>query len=309
MNNFSKLLSVIAVSAFTMFSASNAYAQRNPFNTLPYAYGHALELQGGWALNPYSYTGEAKTAFGVATGADFSVRYTYFPSRHWGFYAQLGGYSGDFRTPRFLSTVNRADGNKYVYDQRFWGDSDQSIAPVLTAGAVFRYDFGQWSLRPRVGVGIGQFDGGSTSFTRYERGNETGAPTYFTYNNSVRQYDYIAGSQYNAGNAGCFVSTASLQMTYTLRRHFFFSAEAGLNVAVKNVENTVTKYDSKEAYNPETWTEAVSWSNLRGQYEADSESAVTTTKNIPVLGAAFLKFGIGWNIGWNRNESNWYYRR
>ena len=62
------------------------------------------------------------------------------------------------------------------------------------------------------------------------------------------------------------------------------------------------EYDFVPAYHPDNWPEAGAQDQLRNSWEVDMDSCVTSRANRPWV-LLNVNFGIGWNIGWNRNAS------
>lgn len=202
----------------------------------------------------------------------------------------------------------------YKYDLEHycsgWHDAYSETASTLTAGAAFRYDFGQWSLRPRVGLGFGDYSFNSYSYTRYDRNNASATPTYHHTYAIVSSNEYLVDNNRSyLGDRAVFVGEASLQLMYTLNSHFYFSAELAAKAMPVRAEIVTDSYKMKNAYEPETWVEAVYTSDLQNNYVIDDSSKTTTSYGMAFNGIFSAKLGIGWNIGWNRNESNWYSRR
>ena len=55
------------------------------------------------------------------------------------------------------------------------------------------------------------------------------------------------------------------------------------------------------AYNPENWAEAVYTYNKKDSYCYDWSNYTETKASLP-WAMCSVKIGIGWNIGWNRND-------
>lgn len=281
---------------------------RTPYRpSTAYGYGHTIEMQLGWAGSPFAIDGEARRARGMATGADFDLRYSYFFGRHFGAYAQVEFAQTSASQEYFFGVVNRADGNKYKYSNEFYkGYSDmksRSYSPLVSVGGVYRLDFGQWSFRPRVGMGFGSFKDQGYSYMRMSRDGELKSQMFFDQTQVRPQLDYME-AYFGRKRSPAFFLSLSAQLTYTIRNHFFFSVEAGLKDIPTTVAYVNETYKSKYAYNPQTWVEAVQESDYIGQYTKDP-STVTSDAIAPSIGSLLnLNFGIGWNIGWNRNDNH-----
>ena len=307
MNRHIAFIAGIAAAMLALVSASAD--ARTPYRpTTAYGYGHTIEAQLGWAASPYAIDGEARRARGIATGADFNLRYSYFIGRHFGVYAQVEFANTSASQEKFFSVVNKADGNKYKYsyDHGWYTDmKNRSYSPLASIGGVYRLDFGQWSFRPRVGLGFGSFKDRGYSYMRSDRDGELKSHMFFEQTQVRPQLDYME-SYFGRKRSPAFLVSLSAQLTYTIRNHFFFSVEAGIKDLPTTVAYVNDIYNSKYAYNPQTWVDAVADSDLIGQYTKDTNRVISDA-TAPSIGSLMnLSFGIGWNIGWNRNES---YRR
>lgn len=267
-----KRLLVLTAAAFAaLLCGHNAHAQ------LAYGYPHSIDMQVGSTASLVKVDGLAQRSVGVSDGASFGIRYTGYMTRHFGLYAGLSFAGNDLNDERYFAIVNRADGNAYRYgSNHHYTPYNTNYAPIFTAGVASRFDFGQVSIRPRIGVGRTGFKMQNIS---YKMADNTG----YEYDVRVtqRQRDYLLDQ--NSQRLSSFMMEGSLQMTYTFFEHFYVSAEAGLQVI------------------PEMMT-------------IDVENGYTgklTTHNMSIPDIANLKFGIGWNIGWNRNHRARpvYYRR
>jgi len=304
-----KILYTISVVAAILVAATSSASAQN----LEYAYGHSIEILGGWAGTPFTVNVDARKATSIACGADFGGRYTYFFGKHFGIYGQLMLAGTDANERNYYSTVNKADGNKYSYNPySSYVQESNSYSPTMTAGAAFRYDKGKLSVRPRVGVGFAIYDNDCDgTYIRYDRNDHTTPGSYYYTIYREPSYDYIV-SDYSS-NTVCdmptFLVQASLQLTYTIRTHFYFSAEAGCNYMTAPMEKVRGYYDAVSAYNPETWVDAVADSDYKDVVVPDYNHPHETSTMTRVGSLLYFNIGVGWNIGWNRNERGWYNRR
>jgi len=278
-----------------------------------YAYGSALELQGGFAGSIYNVNGEAGKASGLARGGEFKLRYTYYPGRHWGFFFDLTADNTSANGLNYFKVLNKADGAAYRYARNGYygyGTFEDASLVAIQTGLAYRYDFGQWSLRPRIGVGIGSYSTTSDSYVRYKRDDSGDATFHYTYMNNDSR-DYIEGNPtvYSGSSVPVLVTSASLQLTYSIGHHFFFSLEAGGKFCPTTIYGKRVTSQTKDAYNPQTWVEAVYDSELIGMKVEDPDTAVSENFS-RMAGSMFnVNLGIGWNIGWNRYVSGKYARR
>lgn len=255
-------------------------ARKRPY-PLEYAYGSSLEIQTGLSTMPFAIKGDAKTALGLYGGGDFQLRYTYFPGKHWGFFTSFSVNGGSASDKTFFYTVNNADGDRFIYntDHFYHSQNNGYIAISFQLGAAYRYDFGRLSLRPRLGLGVADYDLYTINYARVPRaGGET---VNFTYKIGDKTIDYLP-NPYTSNGRTSFVSSAALQITYSIGNHFFISAECGAKAFLNDYYYYRTVEDA---------------AGIR------TESAI-----LPRL-LFNCNFGIGWNIGWNRNKSGKYRNR
>ncbi len=287
-------------------------ARKHPEVPQAYAYGSSIDVQGGFVGMPYTISGDAGKACGMGAGGEFQLRYSYFFRRHWGIFASFSLLGTGIDDIDYFRTVNRADGGRYRYGSLPYGvyysvngsnlfsrDND-FFGLGFQVGVAYRYDFGGWSLRPRVGIGIGSYSGGSFSYKRTPR--DGGAPTGVSCQVSQSYADYMDEPVYDSGSSAAAVLSASVQLTYTFNRHFYISAECGIKSFPNGRRYEKTVYQFKKAVEPANWAESVAMSELENRYVIDMESPVSTVAAHP-FNFLDINFGIGWNIGRNRNRS------
>lgn len=291
-------------------------ARRQPNVPQVYAYGSSVDVQGGFVGMPYSLSGDSGSAFGLGCGGEFQMRYSHFFQKHWGFFISFSALGTDISDVSYFGTVNKADGGRYRYGRLtndiysfrngidLFGCDNSFSATAFQIGAAYRYDFGGWSLRPMVGVGVGTLNGNSFSYRRIPR--DGSAPTGVAYHVSESYLDYMEEPVADSKNITAVLS-ASLQLTYTFNRHFYISAECGFKCFPNNFNYERVSYQFKKAFEPTNWAESVAWSELEDRYVIDMGSAVSTAARLP-FNFLNINFGIGWNIGMNRYQSGKYSR-
>ncbi len=290
-------------------------ARRQPNVPQAYAYGSSLDIQGGFVGMPFSVSGDAGKACGFGGGGEFQMRYSHFFGKHWGAFVSFSFLGTDIDDVNYFGTVNRADGGRYRYGRlandiyyfengkNLLGRDNSFSATAFQVGAAYRYDFGGWSLRPMVGVGLGIFDGNAFSYRRIPR--DGSAPTGVAYHVAESYLDYMADPVYDNRSSLTAVLSASLQLTYTFNRHFYISAECGFKCFPNSFNYEKVSYQFKKAFEPTNWAESVAWSELGDRYVLDMDSAVSTAARLP-FNFLNINFGIGWNIGMNRYQSGRY---
>lgn len=290
------------------------WARREPNVPQAYAYGVSLDVQGGYVLMPYSFYGEKRTALGIETGGEFQLRTTYFIGKHWGMFASFSYLSADMDDVAYFWTVNRADGGRYRYGRlpdsgyysgsnRLSVDNDFSAA-VFLVGAAYRYDFGGWSLCPRVGVGITNFSGDFKSYQRIPRDGSD--PTVVGFKQIASSYpDYLAQPDLLDKKNISPAFSLSLQLCYTFNRHFYISAECGFKSFPNELRYSKNVYEFKKSFEPSNWAEAVGLSELEKRQIIDWGSEKISRTRLPFNFLNF-NFGIGWYLGRNRYQSGRY---
>ncbi|MGN0190230.1 MAG: hypothetical protein ACI39U_01110, partial [Candidatus Cryptobacteroides sp.] len=242
----------------------------------------------------------------VAGGCEGQLRYSYFISKHWGIFASLSADLASSGGTGYFRTLNYADGDKYKYSPcRNTSVLDYCLNSAIVGG-VYRFDFGHWSLRPRVGIGIGSFEISSGGYERFSRTDDSAFPDYTTYSVNVKEQDFLmAGSSfYRYRSDWALVGYAGCQICYTFKRHFFLSAE----IAVKgwyspNITLTKKVVPAVTAYAPENWAEAVYTYDCRDSYKYNWDDVTETEASLP-WAMCSVQIGVGWNIGWKRNDRN-----
>lgn len=276
---------------------------------LAYAYSNTIELQGGWLGNPYSVNGVKTTAVGIANGGEFSLRYSYFFGRYAGLSIAFSAGSSFNDDVHYFATVNRADGDRYKYYPYGYRNYRDGEYVGLLVGPAFRYDFGRWSLRPRLAVGVMSCSFDGFMYERYDRKDASAAPSYFDCMSPSTSADYLFGNNTYQTRSASFVGFAGLQLAYSVGDHFFFSLEAGYKAVVPGTHYQNMEYAAKDAYDPQTWAQSVYDSGKKGVWVPDYSAPVDSVREPRLLNLVNVSFGVGWNIGWNRNESGWYLRR
>ena len=185
---------VFLLSLLAVFAPLSAVGQSQSENLQAYAYGSANDLQGGFAAVPFIIKGEARTASGISTGGESLMRYSYYFGRHFGIFASFSTDWTNLMGSDFLRTVNRADGQKYKYDPNSYDYMNVNLAAFIV-GAGYRYDFGQWSLRPRIGIGYGSYYMDAFSYNRFRRDDPTNKPVHIEYEAGSKDYDYLVSTK------------------------------------------------------------------------------------------------------------------
>lgn len=268
------LFAVIALLAFGFTSK----AQQE------YAYGHALDLKGGYAGRFFRIPGSEGSVLCKGDGSNWAIRYTFYPGDHWGVYASgaLGSTDMDDRDlyARKYASVNDSR-YSYFSGRSYWGFADLFSAS-LVAGAAYRYDFGQWSLRPRAGLGCALLlESHGSNLYRVDR------------NDHGKRPEFVGLFMADGRSLMC---QASLQLTYTICHHFYFSLEAELNA----LPNRMTYWETvRETILPDEHYEDYP---VRPVYIPEGK-IISKNEFQHSAGLCWnISFGVGWNIGFNRYE-------
>lgn len=274
-----------------------------------YAYPTTVELSLGYAGSPYSVKGDEGNASGVMSGASSFFRFSGFFTKHVGGFFQIGIMGAEPSEMNYFGTLNRADGDRYRYSG---GVPDSEYLPLLLAGPVARFDFGKLSVRPRLGLGVAWFSSYENSYKRIDRDadSRTAPATYFHIYYSHPASDYLVDgeSYYDNYFLPTFVIAPSVQLTYSIKPHFFFSVEAGYNISTRKASRTVYRAGSVDAYNPESFVEELYLSDYIGTYR-EGDGQLYDRVNGTVADFFYLNLGLGWNIGHNRNQKGRYYHK
>lgn len=273
-------------------------------SNLRYAYDHTVELQAGVSVMPYLYSGDVRKTVTFASGGNIQARYSYFIGKHWGIFASLSSDLASSGGTGYFRTLNYADGDKYRYSPNYSGSIMDYCLNSAIVGGVYRFDFGHWSLRPRIGIGIGSYEISSCGYERFSRSDITAYPEFTRYSVNYKEEDFlVSGSSFQGyRNDLAVVGFAGCQITYTFKRHFFISAEVSLKAfCAPNISLTKQVTQAVSAYNPKDWAEAVYTYDSIDSYKYNWKDATETRAALP-WGLCSVQIGIGWNIGWNRND-------
>ncbi|MCQ2148606.1 MAG: hypothetical protein MJZ16_14000, partial [Bacteroidales bacterium] len=265
-----KFILISAAFAAMLLSQGNASAQRQE-----YAYPHSIDLQTGYSASLIKVPGDAGNAHGMADGSLINFRYTGYMTPHFGVFGEIGFYNSFLNSERYYGIVNRADGHKYLYkDDYNYHPYYSNYSPILKVGLASRLDCGQFSFRPRLGIGVAGFRAHDLGYDRFDRKTNNEEHVYISSYDSAK--DYLVGASYDRRTPSLVLS-GSLQATYTFYRHFYVSAEAGIDLMPKQFicERTVNDVvyakepgagiyedDRRELVNPRTTTTSLSVPDL-----------------------------------------------
>lgn len=258
---------------------------------------HTIDVKAGAAFNAFSYDGAVSKEKGIASGLSTAVRYSYFRDGLFGGYVQFGTgtlYASDVA---FFGTANKADGNKYMY--RFSNGSEYgcSLSPVLSVGAAWRLNLGNFDITPRIGLGIADLNCGKLAYETIAR-DGNGGPQYYSIC-PVRNFEkvnyLIDGPVYEVGTTA-LVFCSSLQLSLPVSRKLALFIEPAMDWAPATRFYEKSVISSKRLYEPDNWVEAVAYSG-NDQWVIDRDSAKTT--EIKARPAPFFSVDLGLRIQLN----------
>lgn len=270
---------------------------------LEYAYNHTIDFQLGTGANLTDYSqlpDEGVALFGHKSwGFELDFRYTQFFTRHWGAFAQLGFFSlgtSDGQLVNTLSNFYYHNGQKVLAPYDDWcgvfGNSYGSAYILSMVGAAYRYDIGRWSFRPRLGLGI----------------NWQGHPTSYYYiidTNTPDLYEEVElHTENHAGHSRVvpgFAYSPSFQITFSTCSHFFLSAEMQWIGTIGHVyQHTIAKQWHTDE--PQDWQPYEDYGYIINCPTHFIQTTDDHRDRLQMGNFIQFRFGIGWNIGWNRNE-------
>lgn len=275
--NLTGIFSTLAFAVLVWIYAPE-HAEAQTKSLLPYGYGHTFEMSAGPAgmvnsLRP----GMSKSC--CVGGFDFNMRYSYFFGRHFGAYIGFSSSGFNLGTDKLFGSFD----DRYIYKASKNMYSLSETEAGISLGGVYRYDFGRFSLRPRVGIGYFGYNTTDYNYYKFSAVGQEKDPEHI----------YIGESSKN-----CISIEASLQLTLSVSRHFFFSLEAGGRALPGRYQAEAVVFDTKTKA-PETWKQDLLDVNLNRHI--DTALLSKGTERIPVGCALYAKIGLGWNIGFNRN--------
>lgn len=256
---------------------------------LEYAFGHTIEVGGGctWLM-----AGTSPTA-----GGDFNFRYTYFWGKHFGVFGQFG-LSG--HSKRITDIFNTLDPSFEYEPMRFASKHPSTAVSHITVGLAYRLDHGIWSFRPRIGIGFGNHEQSQYSYYRFHESSTSDTPERVNVSTTTGN-----GSMADYG-IGTVTLSAGLQITCSVCDHFFlFAGVDGLLMPTS--WNVTEEIYSTERTTYDNWVQAV-LSSFDEPYKATHYLGSTSSRH-KMCGTLGLNIGIGWNIGYNRNNNGKYGRK
>jgi len=274
---------------------------------LEYAYNNTFEFFWGWSANASWYPGLMDKGLGcfgkgIGDGMNFQARFTRFgfEDRHWGWYVQfaLSPIWGD----EYTLAIRAADecgwkGLDYTIQNDYYcfeREGGGSVYGQAIVGAVYRYDFAKhWSLRPRVGIGYRSMNSYGGDVTIYRTLSTDRAEMYDYHFDLCDRHGRDLDSRLRR-----LAFNTSVQLQFTLRRHFYFSAEVGLSGTFGHLYQRTTRNHWIYSRDPE-------YGYL---YLGDVVEAFPTETRINRVShmGQFVDFsiGVGWNVGRNQNDRN-----
>ena len=262
----------------------------------------SLELLGGYSFQPYTIKGEACPVLSAANGGNEFIRFNYFFSEHFGAFAQIGIEAVSSDEAQFFGAMNKADGGKYLYSFRSYGNYKSEMG-VFCLGAACRWDAGIFRFTPRLGIGIGDFDGFNYSYERRERNGASG-PEYFSFNTVSKSegYDYLINNRRSYTNPAPMLVSTDFQISINPDKRVFIFIEPGITFAPFGTKVKSSKYASVRAYDPANWVEAVAYADVADAWTMDTSSGIFLTEHCSISPYFHLSVGIGVNFGYRKRR-------
>lgn len=295
---------VLVLLPISCVTRANAY-DKDEDPPLEYAYNHTIDLQIGSGRNLTSYSELPDQGIGVfghdSWGFDLDLRYTRFFSRHWGAYFQFGilslGTHYDDMVEPLTHHYNHGGKEVRIDDEWYCGliSSDcGSFYDRYLLGATYRYDVGRWSFRPRLGLGI-------------MRQYDSHSHFYVVDNNTHADYEHVdlysTNSRGETKTVPAFAYSPSLQICFSTCSHVFISAEVEWTGTIRHLyQRTIAKqYHTSELndWQPNEFEYFLLFGDREFVKKTDDHLTRVHMGNF-----LQLRIGIGWNIGWNRNEGH-----
>lgn len=298
MNDLFKVICI--ASALLVIAPLGASAQK------AYAYDHSLDFTSGASLGMVPVYANDAVSTAAAVGGNSIFRYTWFYSLHFGVYGQYMSSEVNSNAAVFFGTMNKLDAGKYMYRYDY-REASMGITNSFTLGLAYRYDFGSFSLRPRLGLGYGEIDPVNYSWERRLRDGSDG-PYYmevYTSRYDASADDYLMdgySSGYSYATIPVPVVSGSLQLMTTLGSRFTLFCETGLDWNPLPVEYSYTSKKSITNYNPSNWVESVAFTGNKNVWVVDESSAKTVTKSVHTAPIFHFNVGIGIHLGKNYNK-------
>lgn len=285
----------------------------------PYAYNSTLEVSVGSSRNLHIADGLADhgmALFGTHDrGFDLMFRFSHFVTPHWGVYAMLQNSiiateSCDIEDNMNSRLRNHNDPGTYsLYESCGWHDYSVDYGRYIL-GAVYRYESGPWSIRPRLGIGLATIDADSKFDYYYHNPSTLMSDGTYQYVKTWLECNPDANFSAGGNTQLSFAYHTSLQLTLTPRRHMFFSFETAFTGIVgkiaHNTETTVMrlKQDPEDTRDPSFLVGEINSGYI---YPAGEFSHGERIEKLPVehrkvrIGDILnFNFGVGWNFGHRR---------
>lgn len=224
------------------------------------------------------------------SGMTFNLDYTRFLSKHWGIYLE-GGLSGSSASKKnFQKTIAKLDKGDFTYSSfKIRKEYPGDFAAEALIGAVYRYNIGNWSIRPRLGAGIAEYYQREYRYYRTDIASSEGLPQAVIVQpekntHSIRTVEPAV--------------KAEIEFLYYLARHFHIGAELGVTgyisrqdryVSISNTEKSEFNAGSALLYYA---LFGPLWMELYTPTDTVYEQKVTTI--IPP--AASLSISFGWDF-------------
>ncbi|MCX4337126.1 MAG: outer membrane beta-barrel protein [Bacteroidales bacterium] len=269
------LIATLCLWTLGILTSQILYAQTR--SHLEYAFGHVIETSLGCAFTCNDN--------GFVPGPELNLRYTYYWGKHFGVYGHIGG---SISPKSVTSTFSKLDDSYNYAPLQYRNKKIRESYQSIVAGLAYRLDFGAWSFRPRIGLGYGEYKCKDYSYYRISSASTSDTPERVV----------IQTKRPNSSIPGNVCFNANIQMAYSPTNHFFIFAEISGTV-IPGIVNVCESIYTTESLTSDNWFEG--FVNLFYEPYRVKELIRQDETQRQIGGTVSLRFGIGWNIGLNRN--------
>lgn len=307
-----KTLAAVVFLALIVAGQESVTAQM--YKSRPSAYAHSIEVLYGSNVMSYKIDRALTQGSGVAGGMKGDIRYTGYFLPWLGVYAQFGMSRATENGNNYFANYYEADKHQYLYKayeiNNFKSKNDNMLkkgyGPYSILGLAFRYDVGNFSFRPRVGIGVGAFASSQYSYERFIKDGNSESPIVYYSSMCEKPAEYIFnGETAEVTYTDAFLVMGSLQATYPVNKYFFFSLEAGITCSPTKYDVRDKIYTADPVYNPKNFVEALYMSDSRGKWKIDTEVFEENYRTEKVGTSCYLQIGIGWAFGREHKPNGW----
>lgn len=253
---------------------------------------HEFEGMLGTSASFRQIDGDERRVTFVNMGPMLSTRYSFFADQHFGVFAQIEFSSCNSDQKRWFGAVNKADGEKYLYRFRNYGQFSESSSGLF-AGAAFRFSINELDITSRLGAGI--MEGGyECSYERRSRDGSTG-PQYYDVRwvgrKSTDTEDYLIENEKTESNPNMAVLKADIRFSMPHKdRIGFMFVNLGADIPLSKMTREITVRSSSREHDPQNWVESVAWADAADNWIMD-DTGTTTRQSIRLQPTVSISVG------------------